>query len=127
MITSRRRTDMSTDRESFLKSFTKLVGSWGKDLEKISSKLKDLYKQRQAIAADFSLALDEIYRAVGQLEIPDDADDSDARLCADILSKKASVLMPLLTPEIKAKFTGRPKWLKIDAMGEWTTEWTKDL
>jgi len=118
---------MAADMESFFKSFLKLVASWGKDLEKISSKLEDLYKQRDRIAADYSGGLFDIYTAGGQLQGPAGAADSDARDCEGVLRKVASLLMPLLKLNIKAKFTGRPKWLKVEAMGVWTTEWIQDI
>ncbi len=105
---------MAADYESYMKSISKLVGEWGKDLEKLNKRLEDLSKERTAIAGDYDLSIDDLFKNVKKLEVPDDADASDAKLVAQLVSKKAEVLKKWITSDVIAKFDGRPKALLLD-------------
>jgi hypothetical protein len=105
---------MAADYESYMKSISKLVGEWGKDVEKLNKRFEDLYKERTAIAGDYDLSIDDLFKEVKKLEVPDDANASDAKLVADLVSKKAETLKKWITSDVLAKLDGRPKALLLD-------------
>jgi seryl-tRNA synthetase len=103
--------------EAFKKSAAKAADAWGKELEKISKRIDELFKLRDEIEKQTTDSIGVLQKDLLKVKVPAGADEKElAKVPAwfqDLMTKKLGVIGKGLEAYGEARFDDNPKVLLI--------------